>query len=89
MAFRAQRSLNPSATILGQLLKSNYLSEDFPAIVTTSGFAQFCTDHHDRLESLENLLKRTTVYGTFSTPRTMTSRRVMACHTRLISSRFP
>jgi hypothetical protein len=51
MAFRAQRSLNPSAKILGQLLKSNYLSEDFPAIVTTSGFAQFCTDHHDRLES--------------------------------------
>jgi hypothetical protein len=65
MAFRAQRSLNPSATILGQLLKSNYLSEDFPAIVTTSGFAQFCTDHHDRLESLENLLSAPGEAGAF------------------------
>jgi hypothetical protein len=66
------------ATTLGFLLKSHYLADDFPSVVTTSNFADYCVTNHTSLQTVETLLKRTTLYGTFSVPRTTTTRRVMA-----------
>lgn len=46
--------------------------------MTTGGFADYCVAKFDSLSSILEMLKRTTVYGRFSAPRTMTTRRVLA-----------
>jgi hypothetical protein len=74
---RKQAKLSPTTT-LGFLLKSHYLADDFPSVVTTSNFADYCVTNYTSLPTVEALLKRTTLYGTFSVPRTTTTRRVMA-----------
>ncbi|PNG24231.1 RNA-directed DNA polymerase [Methylocella silvestris] len=60
------------------LLKSHYLGEDFPPLITTEKFAGFCVKNFDSLVPDKTLLERTTLYGLFSAPRTTNSRRVMA-----------
>jgi len=64
--------------MLGFLLKSHYLSDDFPNVLTTGNFASFCVKNYKSLETVKALLGRTTLYGTFSAPRTTTTRRVLA-----------
>jgi hypothetical protein len=63
---------------LGFLLKSHYLAEEFPGVVTTSNFATYCVNKHASLETVKALLGRTTLYGTFSAPRAVGTRRVLA-----------
>ena len=67
-----------STTALGFLLKSHYLADEFPSVVTTTNFADYCVANHASLPSVDTLLKRTTLYGTFSMPRTASTRRVLA-----------
>ena len=66
------------AEVLKFLLTSHYLADDFPSVITTGNFATFCARTYPSLETIKALLGRTTLYGTFSTPRTTTSRRVLA-----------
>ena len=80
--MRTRRPVKPvplsSATALGCLLKSHYLADEFPSVVTTTNFADYCVANHASLPSVDMLLKRTTLYGTFSMPRTADTRRVLA-----------
>jgi hypothetical protein len=46
--------------------------------LTTANFAKFCEDNLASLPMLPDLLKRVTRYGTFSAPRTTSTRRVLA-----------
>lgn len=68
----------PLSDALGFLIRSHYLADDFPSVITTANFAEFCVKKHSSLETVKALLGRTTLYGTFSAPRTVTSRRVLA-----------
>jgi hypothetical protein len=80
--MRTSRPVNPaplsSTTAVGFLLKSHYLAVEFPSVVTTTNFADYCIDNYASLPSVDTLLKRTTLYGTFSMPRTASTRRVLA-----------
>jgi hypothetical protein len=71
------RSPKPTE-ILRFLLTSHYLADDFPNVITTGNFAAFCTQNYASLEPIEALLRRVTLYGRFSAPRTTTSRRLLA-----------
>jgi len=76
MATRVRRLKPTPAEVLGFLIKSHYLSEDLPGVITTDRFAEFCVSQFDGLESIEALLGRVNYCGTFSAPRTTTARRV-------------
>ena len=77
----AKRNKPPSpkpAEVLRFLLTSHYLADDFPSVITTGNFADFCARTYPSLETIKALLGRTTLYGSFSAPRTTTSRRLLA-----------
>jgi hypothetical protein len=80
--MRTRRLRNPprlsARTALRFLLKSHYLADDFPYVLTTANFAEYCFSNYSTLVSADELLKRTTLYGFFSVPRTTTTRRVLA-----------
>lgn len=78
MAKSIRLSKRTPERLLGFLLRSHYLADDFPRAITTANFAVFCTDNYASLETVNGLLGRTTLYGTFSAPRTTTTRRVLA-----------
>ena len=63
---------------MGLLLQSHYLADEFPSVLTTANFAKFCEEKLASLSPLPDLLKRVTRYGTFSAPRTTSTRRVLA-----------
>jgi hypothetical protein len=65
-------------TALRFLLKSHYLADDFPGVLTTTNFSDYCFNNYNALPSTDELLRRTTLYGLFSVPRTTTTRRVLA-----------
>jgi hypothetical protein len=67
-----------STTAVGFLLKSHYLADEFPSVVTTTNFADYCVANHASLPSVDTLLKHTTLCGTFSMPRSASTRRVLA-----------
>jgi hypothetical protein len=60
------------------LLKSHYLADEFPSVVTTTPFAAFCATNSATLPSADEGLRRVTMYGTFSAHRTPQTRRVLA-----------
>jgi hypothetical protein len=60
------------------LLKSHYLADDFPSVLTTVNFSDYCFNNYSLLATPDELLKRTTIYGFFSVPRTIATRRVLA-----------
>lgn len=77
--------LPPRATIspamsLGYLLKSHYLADEFPSVITATKFSEYCVTNYAVLESVADLLKRTTLYGTFSVPRSTTRRMIALPH---------
>jgi hypothetical protein len=80
--MRTRRLRNPprlsGQTALRFLVKSHYLADDFPNVLTTADFADYCFTNYNTLPSADELLKRTTLYGFFSVPRTATTRRVLA-----------
>jgi hypothetical protein len=78
MAIPLSRLRRTPARLLGFLLKSHYLADEFPSVLTTANFAAFCVSKYTTLEATEELLKRVTLYGTFSAPRTTSTRRVLA-----------
>jgi hypothetical protein len=65
-------------TALRFLIKSHYLADDFPGVLTTANFSDYCFYNYNALASVDELLKRTTLYGFFSVPRTTTTRRLSA-----------
>jgi hypothetical protein len=65
---------------LGYLLKSHYLADEFPSVITTTKFSEYCVANYAALDSLADLLKRTTLYGTFSVPRSTTRRMIALPH---------
>jgi hypothetical protein len=69
----APARLSPAES-LGYLLKSHYLADEFPGVVTATRFSEFCVANHATLDPVADLLKRTTLYGTFSVPRSTTHR---------------
>jgi hypothetical protein len=80
--MRTRRTFKPAplstAKALGFLLKSHYLADEFPSVVTTTNFADYCVTHYATLPSIDELLKRTTLCSYFSMPRTVDTRRVLA-----------
>jgi hypothetical protein len=80
--MRTRKLRNPlrlsAKTALRFLLKSHYLADDFPKVLTTADFSDYCFNNYNKLASADELLKRTTLYGFFSAPRTTTLRRVLA-----------
>lgn len=80
--MRTRRLRNPprlsAKTALRFLIKSHYLADDFPGVLTTANFSDYCFNNYNALASADELLKRTTLYGFFSVPRTTTLRRVLA-----------
>jgi hypothetical protein len=78
MANVAKPRKRSPARILGYLLKSHYLADDFPSVITTHLFSTYCVKSYASLDSVTALLGRITIYGTFSAPRTTTTRRVLA-----------
>src|SRR5690348_7027035 len=78
MASKTRSLKVPPPVVLEFLLRSHYLADDFPSIITTEGFSQFCLKNFVTLETTQALLNRTTLCGTFSAPRTPTTRRVLA-----------
>jgi hypothetical protein len=60
------------------LLKSHYLADEFPSVLTTANFSAFCGTHYTDLFPTDELLGRVTRYGTFSAPRSTTTRRMLA-----------
>src|SRR5467141_1452809 len=59
-------------------LSKSGLADDFPNVLTTANFSDYCFNNYNTLASADELLKRTTLYGFFSVPRTTTTRRVLA-----------
>ena len=78
MAMRQSPVRRAPRRHLAFLLKSHYLADEFPSVLTTANFAKFCEDNLASLAPLPDLLKRVTRYGTFSAPRTTSTRRVLA-----------
>src|ERR1700737_1382080 len=80
--MRTRRPVKPaplsSVKALGFLLKSHYLADEFPSVVTTTNFADYCVNNYATLPSVDALLKRTTLWGNFSMPRTVNPRRILA-----------
>lgn len=68
------------AELLGYLLKSHYLADEFPGVINTAKFAEFCVANHTTLDPVGDLLKRTTLYGMFSVPRSTTRRMIALPH---------
>ena len=60
-------ALTPADT-LGFLIKSHYLGNDIPSMVTTANFAAWCRKNFAKLETTTALLGRTSVPATFSAP---------------------
>lgn len=78
MAISLSRLRRSPSRLLGYLLKSHYLADEFPSILTMANFSAFCVDHYADLLPTDELLRRVTKYGTFSAPRSTTTRRMLA-----------
>ncbi len=78
MSTRPTRRQRLASRALEFLLKSHYLADEFPSVVTTTPFALFCAANRATLPSADEGLKRVTMYGTFSAHRTTQTRRVLA-----------
>jgi hypothetical protein len=63
---------------LRRLLKSHYLADEFPGVLTTAKFAEFCAANFGTLPTNEMLLKRITQSAPYSAPRQMDARRPLA-----------
>ena len=75
---KALAPANPSpAASLGYLLKSHYLADEFPGVINATKFADYCVANHASLDTVADLLKRTTLYGGFSVPRSTTRRMIV------------
>jgi hypothetical protein len=77
--LRSRATISPAMS-LGYLLKSHYLADEFPSVITTTKFSEYCVANYAALDSLADLLKRTTLYGTFSVPRSTTRRMIALPH---------
>lgn len=78
---KALAPANPSpAASLGYLLKSHYLADEFPGVINATKFAEYCVANHASLDTVADLLKRTTLYGGFSVPRSTTRRMIALPH---------
>jgi hypothetical protein len=73
--FHTQQS---RAQSLRRLLKSHYLSDEFPGVLTTANFADFCAKNLAKLPTIDKLLNRITQYALYSAPRLMEARRLLA-----------
>ena len=73
LPFRTQQ-----AQSLRRLLKSHYLSDEFPGVLTTSNFADFCAKNLAKLPTNDKLLNRITQCAPYSAPRQMEARRPLA-----------
>ncbi len=78
MPTRPVRRRTSETRALEFLLKSHYLADEFPSVVTTKPFALFCAASYATLPPADEGLKRVTMYGTFSAHRTTQTRRVLA-----------
>jgi hypothetical protein len=74
MPTRPVRRPGLATRALEYLLKSHYLADEFPSVVTTAGFAAFYAANYATLPPAEEGLKRVTMYGTFSAHRTVQTR---------------
>ena len=58
--MRTRRPVKPaplsSVKALGFLLKSHYLADEFPSVVTTTNFADYCVNNYATLPSVDALL---------------------------------
>lgn len=75
MAKRSSHRGIPAPQALGYLIKSHYLADEFPTILTTDHFAAFCVANYTNLPATEVLLKRITQGAGYSAPRRMDARR--------------
>ena len=73
--FRSRQSVAQS---LRRLLKSHYLADEFPGVLTTAAFADFCANNFAKLPTNDDLLSRITHYAPYSAPRQMEARRPLA-----------
>ena len=78
MAIPPLRKRQPVAQGLRRLLKSHYLADEFPDVVTAENFANFCAANFETLPTNESLLKRITQYAPYSAPRHLEARRPLA-----------
>jgi hypothetical protein len=78
MSARPVRRRRSVARALEFLLRSHYLADEFPVVVTTTPFASFCAANHRTLPNADEGLRRVTMHGTFSAHRTTATRRVLA-----------
>ena len=74
MATRPFRTRQSGAQSLGRLLRSHYLADEFPGVLTTANFAEFCTKNFAKLPTNDELLQRITQYAPYSAPRQMEAR---------------
>ena len=75
MAKRPSRRRIPAPQALGYLIKSHYLADEFPTVLTTDRFAAFCVTNYANLPATEVLLKRITQGAGYSAPRRIDARR--------------
>jgi len=78
MPARPVRRRRSATRALEFLLKSHYLADEIPSVVTTTPFALFCAANYATLPPADEGLKRVTMYGIFSAHRTTQTRRVLA-----------
>jgi hypothetical protein len=78
MATPPIRTRQSRAQNLRRLLKSHYLSDEFPGVLTTANFADFCAKNLAKLPTNDKLLSRITQYAPYSAPRLMEARRPLA-----------
>jgi hypothetical protein len=78
MAIALSRLRRSPSRLLGYLLKSHYLSDEFPSVLTTTNLSAFCVAHYADLLPTDELLRCVTRYGTFPAPRSTTTRRMLA-----------
>ena len=78
MAAPPFRSRQSAAQSLRRLLKSHYLADEFPGVLTTANFADFCAKNFAKLPTIDELLNRITQYAPYSAPRQMEARRPLA-----------
>ena len=78
MATPPFRTRQSRAQSLRRLLKSHYLADEFPGVLTTANFADFCAKNLAKLPTNDKLLTRITQYAAYSAPRQMEARRPLA-----------
>jgi len=70
---------SPRATFLGSLIRTAYLPDEVPPLLTTKQFSEFCVQFYKDYEGAKkSQLIRTTNYDTYSAPRTTEGRRNFA-----------